>query len=55
MVFTVATPIFHHWVIGDQRMGLSFNGTADARAFNRGIRVALENLEKGSWIKVLIR
>lgn len=47
MPFTKATPIFQHWLIGGQRMGLSFNGTADARSFDRGIRVALENLEKG--------
>ena len=32
-------------------MGLSFNGTADARAFDRGIRIALENLEKGKYVK----
>ena len=47
MAFTKASPIFHHWKIGDQRMGLTFSCTADGRSFDRGIRVALENLEKG--------
>nr|CAB3266539.1 sprouty-related, EVH1 domain-containing protein 2-like [Phallusia mammillata] len=46
MPFTKANAIFHHWMIGSQRMGLAFNGTADARSFDRGIRVALENLDK---------
>ena len=47
MSFTKASPIFHHWRIGSQRMGLTFGCTADGRSFDRGIRVALENLEKG--------
>jgi len=47
MPFVKANAIFHHWKIDDHRMGLAFNGTADARSFDRGIRVALENLEKG--------
>ncbi|XP_002127752.2 sprouty-related, EVH1 domain-containing protein 2-like [Ciona intestinalis] len=46
MIFVRASAIFHHWVIGQERMGLAFNGTADARSFDRGIRVALENLDK---------
>ncbi|XP_076815686.1 sprouty-related, EVH1 domain-containing protein 2-like [Clavelina lepadiformis] len=46
MLFVKASDIFHHWTIGDQRMGLAFHGTVDARSFDRGIRVALENLEK---------
>ena len=52
MPFTKASAIFHHWVIGGKKLGLAFNGTADARSFDRGVRVALENLEKG---KLLIR
>ena len=35
-------------------MGLSFNGTADARAFDRGIRIALENLEKGNLERLIL-
>ena len=53
MLFVKASDIFHHWTIGDQRMGLAFHGTVDARSFDRGIRVALENLEKGKlsyWV-----
>uniref|UniRef100_H2YZ34 WH1 domain-containing protein n=1 Tax=Ciona savignyi TaxID=51511 RepID=H2YZ34_CIOSA len=46
MIFVRASAIFHHWIIGQERLGLAFNGTADARSFDRGIRVALENLEK---------
>lgn len=49
MPFVKANAIFHHWMIGTQRMGLAFNGTADARSFDRGIRVALENLDKGMY------
>jgi len=48
MPFHRGNDIFQHWKIGEKRLGLAFNGTADARSFDRGIRVALENLEKAS-------
>ena len=47
MPFFRGNDIFQHWQIGVKRLGLAFNGTADARSFDRGIRVALENIGRG--------
>ncbi|KAK7930892.1 hypothetical protein WMY93_007287 [Mugilogobius chulae] len=35
LVYTIATPTFHHWKVEDRRCGLSFQSPADARAFDR--------------------
>ena len=52
MPFTRASAIFHHWVVDGLKLGLAFNGTADARSFDRGIRVALENLDKSKNLQL---
>ncbi|XP_017287187.1 sprouty-related, EVH1 domain-containing protein 2 [Kryptolebias marmoratus] len=48
LVYTIAMPTFHHWKVEDRRCGLSFQGPADARAFERGVRKAIEDLAEGS-------
>ncbi|XP_013386483.1 sprouty-related, EVH1 domain-containing protein 2 isoform X2 [Lingula anatina] len=42
--YTKATPTFHHWRTGDRRFGLTFQTAADARAFDKGIKRAVEDL-----------
>ncbi|KAM6997139.1 sprouty-related, EVH1 domain-containing protein 2-like [Tautogolabrus adspersus] len=46
--YTIATPTFHHWKVEDRKCGLSFQSPADARAFDRGVRKAIEDLAEGS-------
>uniref|UniRef100_UPI001A98D236 sprouty-related, EVH1 domain-containing protein 2-like n=1 Tax=Gasterosteus aculeatus aculeatus TaxID=481459 RepID=UPI001A98D236 len=48
LVYTIATPTFHHWKVEDRKCGLSFQSLADARAFDRGVRKAIEDLAEGS-------
>ncbi|XP_034407502.1 sprouty-related, EVH1 domain-containing protein 2-like [Cyclopterus lumpus] len=48
LVYTIATPTFHHWKVEDRKCGLSFQSPADARAFERGVRKAIEDLAEGS-------
>ncbi|KAM3919811.1 sprouty-related, EVH1 domain-containing protein 1 [Leptodactylus fuscus] len=47
LVYNKVTPTFHHWRIGDKKFGLTFQSPADARAFDRGIRRAIEDLTQG--------
>ena len=42
-------PTFHHWRTGDQKFGLTFQTAADARAFDKGVRMAVEDLLNGRW------
>uniref|UniRef100_A0A3Q3LR56 Sprouty-related, EVH1 domain-containing protein 2 n=1 Tax=Labrus bergylta TaxID=56723 RepID=A0A3Q3LR56_9LABR len=46
--YTIATPTFHHWKVEDRKCGLSFQSPADARAFDRGVRKAIEDLAEGT-------
>lgn len=48
LVYTIATPTFHHWKVEDRKCGLSFQSPADARAFDRGVRKAIEDLAEGT-------
>ncbi|KOB71958.1 Sprouty-related, EVH1 domain-containing protein 2, partial [Operophtera brumata] len=41
-------PTFHHWVTDGKRFGLTFQTAADARAFDKGVRTAVEELLEGS-------
>uniref|UniRef100_A0A8C6UGV4 Sprouty related EVH1 domain containing 2 n=1 Tax=Neogobius melanostomus TaxID=47308 RepID=A0A8C6UGV4_9GOBI len=50
LVYTIATPTFHHWKVEDRRCGLSFQSPADARAFDRGVRKAIEDLAEGAYV-----
>ncbi|XP_077587540.1 sprouty-related, EVH1 domain-containing protein 1 [Stigmatopora nigra] len=47
LVYNKVNPIFHHWRINDKKFGLTFQSPADARAFDRGIRRAIEDIGKG--------
>lgn len=40
-------PTFHHWKTGEKRFGLTFQTAADARAFDKGVRTAFEDLLDG--------
>ncbi|XP_077283656.1 sprouty-related protein with EVH-1 domain [Arctopsyche grandis] len=40
-------PTFHHWVTDEKRFGLTFQTAADARAFDKGVRTAIEDLLDG--------
>ncbi|XP_044729811.1 sprouty-related, EVH1 domain-containing protein 1 isoform X2 [Chrysoperla carnea] len=37
-------PTFHHWRTEDKKFGLTFQTAADARAFDKGVRTAVEDL-----------
>lgn len=37
-------PTFHHWRAGEHKFGLTFQTSADARAFDKAVRVAMEDL-----------
>ncbi|XP_041828829.1 sprouty-related, EVH1 domain-containing protein 1 [Melanotaenia boesemani] len=47
VVYNKVNPIFHHWRINDKKFGLTFQSPADARAFDRGIRRAIEDITQG--------
>ncbi|ELU07735.1 hypothetical protein CAPTEDRAFT_34948, partial [Capitella teleta] len=47
--YTKATPMFHHWKIDEKRFGLTFQSSADARAFDKGVKRAVEDLLEGMW------
>ena len=40
-------PTFHHWKTGNKKFGLTFQTVADARAFDKGVRLAIEDLLDG--------
>ncbi|XP_018606558.1 sprouty-related, EVH1 domain-containing protein 2 isoform X1 [Scleropages formosus] len=48
LIYTKATPTFHHWKVDNKKCGLSFQSPADARAFDRGVRKAIADLTEGS-------
>lgn len=43
-------PTFHHWKTGDMKFGLTFQTAADARAFDNGVRMALDDLLEGQYL-----
>lgn len=47
LIYTKATPTFHHWKVDNKKCGLTFQSPADARAFDRGVRKALEDITEG--------
>ncbi|KAJ8341180.1 hypothetical protein SKAU_G00334710 [Synaphobranchus kaupii] len=47
LVYNKVNPIFHHWRINEKKFGLTFQSPADARAFDRGIRRAIEDINQG--------
>uniref|UniRef100_A0A8C5KR64 Sprouty protein with EVH-1 domain 1, related sequence n=1 Tax=Jaculus jaculus TaxID=51337 RepID=A0A8C5KR64_JACJA len=47
LIYNKVTPTFHHWKIDDKKFGLTFQSPADARAFDRGIRRAIEEISQG--------
>lgn len=47
-------PTFHHWRAGKQRNGLTFQTAADARAFDKGIIRAYDELIDGLYFFIPI-
>lgn len=47
-------PTFHHWKTGDKKFGLTFQTAADARAFDKGVRTAVEELLDGKMVTCFI-
>ena len=45
--YTKANPTFHHWKTEEKRFGLTFQTHADARAFDKGVKRAVEDLLEG--------
>ena len=43
-------PTFHHWKTGEKKFGLTFQTAADARAFDKGLRTAVDELLDGNSI-----
>lgn len=52
LIYTKATPTFHHWKVDNKKCGLTFQSPADARAFDRGVRKALEDITEGRVARV---
>lgn len=50
IVYNKVNPIFHHWRINDKKFGLTFQSPADARAFDRGVRRAIEDIVQGRFL-----
>lgn len=48
-------PTFHHWRAGKQRNGLTFQTAADARAFDKGIIRAYDDLIDGKLLLFVIK
>ncbi len=40
-------PTFHHWKTGNKKFGLTFQTAADARSFDKGVRLAIQDLLDG--------
>ena len=40
-------PTFHHWKTGNKKFGLTFQTAADARAFDKCVRLAIQDLLDG--------
>jgi hypothetical protein len=47
-------PTFHHWKTGNRKFGLTFQTAADAKAFDRGVRAAVQDLLDGEDHGVII-
>lgn len=45
--YVKANPTFHHWKTEEKRFGLTFQSSADATAFDKGVRRAIEDLLDG--------
>ncbi|XP_070620541.1 sprouty-related, EVH1 domain-containing protein 1-like [Erythrolamprus reginae] len=48
LVYNKVNPIFHHWKVGDNKFGLTFQSPADAVTFEKGVQAALKEITEGS-------
>ena len=42
-------PTFHHWKTGNLKYGLTFQTAADARAFDKAVKIAVDDLLSGEY------
>ena len=42
-------PTFHHWKTGEHKFGLTFLTAADARHFDHGVKLAVDDLLDGEF------
>ena len=42
-------PTFHHWKTGNLKYGLTFQTAADARAFDKAVKIAVDDLLSGEF------
>lgn len=47
LVYNKVNPIFHHWKVGDNKFGLTFQSPADAVTFENGVQAALKEITEG--------
>uniref|UniRef100_A0A670ZXR0 Sprouty related EVH1 domain containing 3 n=1 Tax=Pseudonaja textilis TaxID=8673 RepID=A0A670ZXR0_PSETE len=47
LVYNKVNPIFHHWKVGDNKFGLTFQSPADAVTFEKGVQAALKEITEG--------
>ena len=52
--YTKANPTFHHWKTEEKKFGLTFQSSADARAFDKGIKRAIDDLLEGRVLAVVL-
>ena len=52
--YTKANPTFHHWKTEEKKFGLTFQSSADARAFDKGIKRAIDDLLEGRLLAVVL-
>lgn len=48
-VYNRVMPTFHHWKTGNVKYGLTFQTAADARAFDRAVKIATDDLLSGEF------
>lgn len=47
LVYNKVNPIFHHWRVDDRKFGLTFQSTADADSFEKGLQTVIDKLDRG--------
>ena len=45
--YTKATPTFIHWQMEGKRFGLTFSSSAEAKAFDKGMKKAVDDIHDG--------
>jgi sprouty-related EVH1 domain-containing protein len=46
-------PTFRHWKTANKKFGLTFQTAADAKAFDKGVKAAIQDLLDGETTEIL--